>query len=245
LHDSIEIFCPYSAAFDFLRRFISEHRGQLPLAASLDSIGLPARLRLERDVNVHLSERPHAAGDLRRGPDTVEITWEPADGGPYPHFSGTVRIKPSHGHSEFILDGTYEPPLGLAGKLFDAAVGHRIAEATAANLLASLRSSLEAQWFAFTVAHAFAQHEGNVRAASAEAPNMTSSFQELSGRVTFRVDGSYLGCCIVVDGTIAGTPLMTSGEHVIDHEFAQSLVKSLIKNLKLDREDPDPASKRK
>jgi hypothetical protein len=40
------------------------------------------------------------------------------------------------------LDGTYKPPFGLVGASFDVALGHRVAEATASELLAQFRRIL-------------------------------------------------------------------------------------------------------
>jgi hypothetical protein len=42
-----------------------------------------------------------------------------------------------------VLDGSYEPPLGSAGRIFDAVVGRRIAHATAADLLTHMRDYIE------------------------------------------------------------------------------------------------------
>jgi hypothetical protein len=236
LRDSIEVLCPYSTVFEFLRTFVLEHRGQLPLSASLKVVGLPTKLLLEHDVNVSFSESGDGAY-VRRSADTLGVTWESTGGGAYPHFSGSIHIEPLHSHSRLILEGSYEPPFGAAGQLFDAVVGRRIAEAAAARLLASLRSSLEAQWFAFTVDHAFVQHDANMRAKSPDAPITTSSFQELSGRATFRTDGSYLGCCIILDGIIAEAPIAISGEYPIEHDVACRLIASLVGELNISNPD--------
>jgi len=41
------------------------------------------------------------------------------------------------------LEGKYEPPLGVAGKVFDAALGWRIAEATTRLLLKEIGDWIE------------------------------------------------------------------------------------------------------
>jgi hypothetical protein len=44
------------------------------------------------------------------------------------------------------LSGTYEPPLGLAGMVFDAVLGQRIAQETARELLRKLAATIETQY---------------------------------------------------------------------------------------------------
>jgi hypothetical protein len=41
------------------------------------------------------------------------------------------------------LEGGYEPPLGAIGKAFDAAIGHKIAESTADDLLNVIGERIE------------------------------------------------------------------------------------------------------
>lgn len=76
------------------------------------------------------------------------VTWVPEGGGIYPSFSGTlcVRYDETYRTSILELSGTYVPPLGVAGKAFDAALGHRIALATADALLADIAAGIEEQY---------------------------------------------------------------------------------------------------
>jgi hypothetical protein len=48
------------------------------------------------------------------------------------------------------LQGHYDPPFGLAGKIFDAVAGNRIASVTMQRLLDCLIVDVEAKW---NVAH--------------------------------------------------------------------------------------------
>ncbi|HTW83881.1 MAG TPA: hypothetical protein VMD91_07435 [Candidatus Sulfotelmatobacter sp.] len=92
-------------------------------------------LHVEKDVVVHLSPKPGYPGY-----ELFDIHWEPKEGGPYPSFAGTLSIADEGaGWSRVDLDGTYAPPLGPIGLVFDAMVGHRIAAATAALLLAEIK----------------------------------------------------------------------------------------------------------
>jgi hypothetical protein len=78
------------------------------------------------------------------------VHWEAEAGGPFPVFDGELTIGADEDYSAFwlVLNGAYEPPGGVAGKVFDAVLGHRIAESTAAGLLAEMRADIENRFFA-------------------------------------------------------------------------------------------------
>jgi hypothetical protein len=98
-------------------------------------------LRVERDVNFHIQTKPAYPGY-----HLLDVSWTPKDGGPYPRFSGTLSVaEDGAGWSRIEIDGSYRPPFGIAGAVFDAAVGQRIAQATASELLAELKRQLLAQ----------------------------------------------------------------------------------------------------
>jgi hypothetical protein len=63
---------------------------------------------------------------------------------PFPRFDGALSLEAASPKATTLtLEGRYEPPLGGAGKLFDAALGHRIAEATARELLKEIADRIE------------------------------------------------------------------------------------------------------
>jgi hypothetical protein len=73
------------------------------------------------------------------------VDWKDAADGPYPDFHGTLTVAGDEDYDAFwlVLEGNYQPPGGLGGQLFDAVIGKRIAEATAAGLLAEIRDDSE------------------------------------------------------------------------------------------------------
>jgi len=73
------------------------------------------------------------------------VTWAPEHAGPYPKYAGDLAIESGDDYDSFylVLKGTYQPPLGGFGAPFDAAVGHRIAQMTARNLIATIADSIE------------------------------------------------------------------------------------------------------
>jgi hypothetical protein len=73
------------------------------------------------------------------------VHWEGAEPGPYPVFAGELLIGADNDYDAFwlLLDGAYTPPAGIAGQVFDAVIGHRIATAVARNLLTEMRIAIE------------------------------------------------------------------------------------------------------
>ena len=134
LHDFTTAPCPFDEVPRRIEAWLREHDGTIALRLSL------RELRIERDVEVHLRPAPDYPGY-----HNLDVTWAPKDGGPYPTFQGTISIADEGGGwSRIDLDGGYRPPLGILGAAFDAMLGHRIAEAVAANLLAEIRRLLAA-----------------------------------------------------------------------------------------------------
>ena len=114
----------------------------LPLRVRLHDIGLPSQLTLERDVRARLHRLP--AEEI---PTTgFHITWAAVGGGPYPRFTGWLFLHRGGSDSTSILEleGTYAAPFGPFGAFFDAAIGKKIAEATAAALLDDIVIQIEA-----------------------------------------------------------------------------------------------------
>jgi hypothetical protein len=129
------VACPFDEVPDRLYAHFDGTDAVLPLRLRFGD------LRVERDVNFHLQTKPAYPGYR-----LLDVSWTPKDGGPYPSFSGTLSVaEDGAGWSRIEIDGSYRPPFGIAGAAFDAAVGQRIAQATASELLAELKRLLLAQ----------------------------------------------------------------------------------------------------
>jgi len=75
----------------------------------------------------------------------LDVGWKPKHG-PYPEFHGALSIsQDAIEWSRLDLDGEYRPPFGVVGMVFDAALGHRIASATAEELLEKLKAMIVAE----------------------------------------------------------------------------------------------------
>lgn len=95
---------------------------------------------------IHM-EGAHRPADMT---PRYRVHWEADGGGPYPVFDGELRIGADEDYNAFwlILEGTYHPPGGVAGQVFDRVIGHRIAAASARNLLTEMRTEIEAAFAA-------------------------------------------------------------------------------------------------
>ena len=134
LHDFTTAACPYAEVPERLQTYLDRNDATIALRLPLGD------LRLERDVHVRLTPKAGYTGYK-----LLDVSWSPKDGGAYPDFTGTLSIADEGvGWSRIDLDGTYTPPFGVLGAAFDAAIGHRIAEATASELLAELQRILTA-----------------------------------------------------------------------------------------------------
>jgi hypothetical protein len=114
---------------------------RLSLRAEVPLPGSPGAMRFERTAIATITARNTPGGILPH----YGVTWAPEHAGPYPTFSGDLAIESGDDYDSFylVLKGSYEPPLGAVGAAFDAVVGHRIAEMTARNLIATIADSIE------------------------------------------------------------------------------------------------------
>ncbi|GAC1412535.1 MAG: hypothetical protein NVSMB64_22810 [Candidatus Velthaea sp.] len=135
IRDFTTVACPFDQVPDRLYAHFDGGDAVLPLRVRI------GELRIERDVEFHLKNKPAYPGYR-----LLDVSWAPKDGGPYPTFAGTLSVaEDSAGWSRIEIDGTYRPPFGVAGAAFDAAFGHRIAQGTASELLAELKRLLLVQ----------------------------------------------------------------------------------------------------
>jgi hypothetical protein len=100
-------------------------------------------LSLDREVVIEARRALHG-GEV---PERFEIAWMSEGSVAFPRFEGTLGIggKSASGHCCIELDGSYTPPFDGAGKIFDADIGHQIAQATAREFLKDLKSAIESR----------------------------------------------------------------------------------------------------
>lgn len=142
LREEIYVNCPVGQAHLHLDAFFREQAEHLTLRVPQAILGV----MLHHDVKAEV-KRVHSASDAS---DTILVRWEAVGGGPYPRFEGKISVKGDEDYISFrlVLDGSYEPPLGMPGEVFDALIGRWIAIATARDLLQRLRDAIEASHLA-------------------------------------------------------------------------------------------------
>jgi hypothetical protein len=137
IRERVYIEAPYSQAAGALERRLGLEPGQPRGTCTLTLIVPAAQGReLARSVTV-LTERTGGAADYR---SAYSIRWDAGRtdrGVPTPGFAGSLTLGSGEDYGECALqiEGVYEPPGGVPGKIFDQIVGRRIAHATLAALL--------------------------------------------------------------------------------------------------------------
>ncbi len=144
LSASISVRAPSGFSLAFLSTYVGDLDGEngesiLPMRYTLTQL---AGLTLERDVTVRVEYVTQPGDD----PARLNIAWEP-DASIFPSYKGALYAK-SDGKNACTLTitGTYDAPGGMAGQLFDAVVGVRIAHGTLEHLLARFRDAIETDY---------------------------------------------------------------------------------------------------
>ena len=140
------VVCPPDHATDFLERYMQRFSGQGTLEVDLRlpsaALHLPDAFSVTKRVEAVLSyTRVGTAGNT-----LLNVSWQP--GGAFPNFSGTLSADADADGDGTMLSlvGRYEPPGGVAGEAFDAALGYRVARATLRDLLERIRDGMEAEY---------------------------------------------------------------------------------------------------
>lgn len=146
LSASTPVAAPAGFSIAFLDEYIRDNAA--PGGAAVLTLRYPLQrfaggLVLEREVAVEVGYEP-AAGDE---PASLAIAWRPEGTTLFPTFAGRVdAAEAGQQRCTLTISGTYDVPLGVAGALFDAVVGVRIAEGTLHGLLAELRGQIETDY---------------------------------------------------------------------------------------------------
>lgn len=138
------------APSDFALAFLASHLDARTRSTTRQALQLRFPLQrladglaLEKPVSVRLKYVADRTGHRR----VVTIDWKPDGGGPFPKFQGEISTAPRDTETCALrLSGTYTAPGGVAGKIFDAVVGVRIAQATLDVLQDQFRDAIEADY---------------------------------------------------------------------------------------------------
>lgn len=133
--------CPYSVAQSYAEDYLAaaQRGGEPETVVRAGPVHVPVRFGFE----IRNDDR-----DPGRQHEEIVLRWT-AQSALLPNFAGTLRFRIHGAHTRFILEGTYTPPGGMFGVLFDRIAGRFIARATAADLVTHVvlrAQAREAAW---------------------------------------------------------------------------------------------------
>jgi hypothetical protein len=135
-YDDVRVLLQQRALEVFQRATTSAAERANALAATL-RVGV-AGVEIGVDVRIEIGAILEDSGPAGAASATrVPLSWKAAQAsGLFPAMSGRLSVWPlSASETQIEIDGEYRPPMGVVGSAFDAAVGHRIAEASVKRFL--------------------------------------------------------------------------------------------------------------
>ncbi len=134
--------CPFSVAHDYAEDFFAEASQGVELHVPLRDIAPTRAGELRKRVRL-VALRVRDEHDPGRVNDALEIDWS-AGTRFFPDFRGMLLLRiDTVETTRLSLDGTYQPPFGPFGVVFDLVAGRRIARATMRDLLRRLGDAME------------------------------------------------------------------------------------------------------
>lgn len=130
-----DVKCPFSGAIEFVERL---HR-----SGGEHVIGPFGGLRAPVLCDLH-EVRDYT--DETRIHEALAVHWSARANIPVPEMNGLLTVRPNGQFTQLRMEGTYEPPFGFLGRLFDLLIGRYIALRTIRAFLAELRVFIEAEW---------------------------------------------------------------------------------------------------
>jgi hypothetical protein len=130
------VHAPLASANSFLQTFFANHA--VPNGEGARIVLRVGNAAQSAIVSLHPAHRP---ADMT---PRYRVHWEAESSGLFPIYDGELTIGADEDYNAFwlVLDGTYAPPGGAAGQLFDAMFGHRLAAASARSLLTDMRAEI-------------------------------------------------------------------------------------------------------
>jgi hypothetical protein len=145
--------CPFSVAHDYAEDFLRDAAGRVvEVRVPLRDLIWKLRGRFHRPVKLVFRRHPDATESGRQH-DAMVIDWQ-AGTALFPDFHGTLRMRiASVETTRLTFEGSYVPPFGPPGRVFDVILGRRIARATMGDLLKRIADELERREDEFRARH--------------------------------------------------------------------------------------------
>jgi hypothetical protein len=135
--------CPFSVAHEYAAEFFrgAEDRG-IEVRVPLRDFFYVVRGHVRKPVSLVFAAHPDEL-EGGRGHDALLIEWK-AGTRLLPDFHGTLRLRiETVDSTRLTLEGTWRPPLGPFGRVFDPLIGRAIAKATMRDLVGRIAEALE------------------------------------------------------------------------------------------------------
>lgn len=129
--------CPFSAVIEFAEETL---RGRRDITLS-PAPPLRHHVHLDSQLTDDLT-------DTSRKHDALLLAWQPSLARLFPDFHGALTVRPKARGAWMRIQGSYDPPFGLAGRIFDALAGRFIAQLTLMRLLRDIAHTAERRWHA-------------------------------------------------------------------------------------------------
>ncbi|GAC1499287.1 MAG: hypothetical protein NVS1B2_22910 [Vulcanimicrobiaceae bacterium] len=224
IHASAHVYCPRSAAIGWARSYFDDRERVVSIGLPLRALGLPTFLRVYRNAVVEIRDVTVRKGSTPRHEDALHVSWRVTHGGPFPTFSGVLTARADTMHAVLDFDGTYAPPFGIVGGVFDRFVGRHIARASVETLLHDMKRYIERLSLDERRATSFAAFEANTR-----DPHPSGYGVPLHGSIAVRRDGSYVACSIVLEGDAPAYDALLAGERRLSGDHVDALLAQLVK----------------
>jgi hypothetical protein len=135
VHAECDVHCAFSATIALIER--------------LFSTGADYRVGPFRSIRTHVqleAAQVRDTTDQTRIHDALRLRWEAPPRFPLPVMHGLITVRPRAPVTELHMEGTYDPPLGALGRVFDRIVGRHIAQRTMNRFLSELRDFVQKEW---------------------------------------------------------------------------------------------------
>jgi len=130
------IRAPFSATIELLQRLHKgAHRSQRVGPFPLMQARVQCEIATTRDYT-----------DQARIHDALVVMWRARGHAALPRMRGLITVRPNGPFTSLRLEGSYHPPFGWIGGIFDGLIGRRIAQRTAERLLAQFGDVVQRAW---------------------------------------------------------------------------------------------------
>lgn len=229
LKASIHVSCPQSVAIDWALRYFDERHRIIPIGLPLRAFRLPTFIHISRIVTVGVKAVSiPTASSTPRFEQALDLTWNGTHAGPFPRISGVLTARAHSTHAMLHFLGSYTPPFGMVGMLFDRLVGRHIARLFIQTLLYDIKHHIERINIEEHTAASFAAYEANLR----DSVDKSCYDVPLHGSVAIRRDSSYVACAVTVEGEAPDFSALVPGKYALSPARVEMLLAELTK--------PDP-----